>query len=192
MVPELLRAMDRASLRFDCLKGVITYSEQVPMGLREEISARLGVLLEDIYSSREIGYIALECPEHNYDHVQAETVLVEITDDKDRPCPIGEVGRVVVTPLQNFAMPLIRYAISDYAEFGPPCPCGRGLPVIRNIHGRARNMPRLPSGEGKWLILAAALEQRMRGLPMIQYQLIQPAFSEIDVSIVPVRPLYDN
>ena len=188
MVRELLRAMDRRPIRFDYLKGVITYSEQVPPGLREETLARLGVPLTDMYSSREIGYIALECPDHAHYHVQAETVLVEIVDEHDKPCAAGEVGRVVVTPLHNFAMPLIRYAIGDYAEFGPPCPCGRGLPVIRRILGRARNMLRLPGGDGKWLSLAP-LEKRIRDLPVSQYQLIQCAFDEIEVCVVPERPL---
>jgi phenylacetate-CoA ligase len=53
----------------------------------------------------------------------------------------------VVTPLHNFAMPLIRYAIGDYAEAGPPCACGRGLPVLARILGRARNLLTLPHGE---------------------------------------------
>jgi hypothetical protein len=62
----------------------------------------------------------------------------------------GEVGRVVITTLQNFAMPLIRYDIGDYAEVGPPCSCGRGLPVLRRILGRKRNMFILPSGQRRW------------------------------------------
>jgi phenylacetate-CoA ligase len=188
MLRELLRAMDHRPIRFDRLRGIITYSEHVPQGLRAEVLTRLGVPLKDMYSCREIGYIALECPDHAHYHVQAETVLVEIVDHRDRPCSAGQMGRVVVTPLHNFAMPLIRYALGDYAEFGPPCPCGRGLPVIRRILGRARNMLRLPGGDGKWLDLAP-LEKRMRDLPVSQYQLIQRAFGEIEACVVAARSL---
>ena len=54
---------------------------------------------------------------------------------------------MVITDLHNFAMPLIRYEIGDYAEAGDLCPCGRGLPVITRIVGRVHNMLTLPSGE---------------------------------------------
>jgi phenylacetate-CoA ligase len=76
--------------------------------------------------------------------------LVEILDDQGKPCAPGEIGRVVVTTLHNFAMPLIRYALSDYAEVGEPCDCGRGLPVLTRILGRSRNMFALPDGRRFW------------------------------------------
>ena len=98
-----------------------------------------------MYSSQEVGYIALECPTGESYHVQAENVLVEVLDDQDRPCSPGDVGRVVVTALHNFATPLLRYDIGDYAEVGAPCPCGRGLPALRRIMGRQRNMALLPT-----------------------------------------------
>ena len=83
--------------------------------------------IADVYSSEEAGYIASQCERGRY-HVQAEGVLVEIVDDAGHACAAGVSGRVLVTTLQNFAMPLIRYDIGDYAAFGEPCPCGRGLP----------------------------------------------------------------
>jgi len=58
----------------------------------------------------------------------------------------GQVGRVVVTDLHNFATPLIRYDLGDYAEMADTCPCGRGLPALKRIMGRRRNMVRLPDG----------------------------------------------
>ena len=59
-------------------------------------------------------------------------------DGQGKPCGVGEIGRVVVTPLSNFAMPLIRYDVGDTAEVGPPCACRRGLPVLTRIIGRDR------------------------------------------------------
>src|SRR6185295_14515719 len=98
-----------------------------------------GVGVVDVYSSEECGQIALQCPEHEQYHVQSESVLVEVLDDEGRPCAPGTIGRVVLTTLQNFAMPLIRYDIGDFAEPGPACPCGRALPVLTRIVGRVRN-----------------------------------------------------
>jgi phenylacetate-CoA ligase len=47
-------------------------------------------------------------------------------------------------------MPLFRYETGDYAEAGPPCPCGRGLPTLARILGRRRNMLVLPDGTRRW------------------------------------------
>ena len=88
-----------------------------------------------MYSCEEAGYIALQCPQAEHYHCQSESVLVEVLDDEGRPCTPGQVGKVVLTALHNFAMPLIRYENQDYAEVGPPCACGRGLPVKRADNG---------------------------------------------------------
>jgi phenylacetate-CoA ligase len=59
-------------------------------------------------------------------------------------------GRVVVTVLHNFATPLVRYELGDYAEAGVDCACGRGLPVLTRIMGRVRNMLVAADGKRYW------------------------------------------
>ena len=138
------------------LKEVATLGEALGDGLRAAVSRAWGVPLVDMYTSQEIGYIALQCPDNEHYHVQSENVIVEILDENDRPCAPGHSGRVVVTGLHNFAMPLLRYAIGDYAEAGASCSCGRGLPVINRILGRVRNMLVLPGGEQRWPTIRGA------------------------------------
>lgn len=66
----------------------------------------------------------------------AEHVLVELLDDRDQPVPSGEAGRVVLTTLQNFQNPMIRYEVGDIATGSlEPCRCGRGLPVLDRVMG---------------------------------------------------------
>ena len=60
----------------------------------------------------------------------------------------------MVTPLHNFAMPLVRYDTGDYAVAAAPCACGRGLPALERILGRHRNRLRLPDGSSRWLQLS--------------------------------------
>ena len=108
-----------------------TYGESVSNELIELCQQIWQTPLTGAYSSQELGAIALQCPETGLYHIQAENVLVEILDEKGEPCEAGQTGRVVVTNLQNYAMPLIRYAIGDFAETGEPCSCGRGLPTIK-------------------------------------------------------------
>ena len=78
-----------------------------------------------MYRTQETGYIALQCPDSENYRIQSECALVEILDAEGVPCQAGEIGRVVVTPLRNFATPFLRYDIGNYAEEGAPCPCCR-------------------------------------------------------------------
>ena len=60
-------------------------------------------------------------------------------------------GRVIVTRLYNYAMPFIRYELGDFAVAGTgPCACGRTLPVIARIKGRARNAFVFRDGSRMW------------------------------------------
>jgi phenylacetate-CoA ligase len=172
------------------LKQVETISEILHPAIRALCREAWGVPLVDMYTTREAGYIALQCPEHEHYHVQSEGILVEVLDEEDRPCPPGAVGRVVVTPLHNFAMPLIRYEIGDYAEFGAPCPCGRGLPVLTRILGRKQNMLRLPSGEARWPLLSSGdLRSLLALAPIRQYQFAQTSPAAIELRLAVERDL---
>jgi phenylacetate-CoA ligase len=106
------------------LRGLSTFGELVTPELRQLVREIWGLPIIDVYSSKEAGIIALQCPEHDRYHIQSESVLVEVLDDSNQPCQPGEIGRVVLTPLHNYATPLIRYDIGDRAEVGSPCPCG--------------------------------------------------------------------
>lgn len=149
-VPEIMKALASLSLergeRLNGLCQVRSYGGVVSQEVREVVREAWGVPLIDVYSSVEVGYFALQCPQQEHYHVQSEGVLLEVLNDEGEPCGPGETGRVVVTTLHNFAMPLIRYQIGDYAEVGEPCPCGRGLPVLKRILGRSRNILVTPEG----------------------------------------------
>lgn len=128
------------------LSQVQTLSEVLHPRVRNLCQEVWGFGIDDMYTCQEAGYIALQCPDHAHYHVQSENLIVEILDGDGNPCAPGESGRVVLSDLHNFVMPLIRYDIGDFAEVGEPCPCGRGLPVLKNIMGRARGMLTLADG----------------------------------------------
>jgi len=152
--------------------------------VRAACRAAWDVGVVDIYSAQEVGYIALQCPDHEHYHVQSETCLVEILDSDNRPCEPGQTGRVVVTPLHSFAMPLLRYDIGDYAEVGEACSCGRGLPVLRRIIGRTRNMLIMPGGER---VTPTFINDWFEGFPVRQFQAIQRSHRDLEIKIVPLR-----
>lgn len=169
------------------LREVRTIGETLSDETRERCRKLGGVKVVDMYSSQEAGIIALQCPVSGFYHAQSESLLVEVLDDAGQPCKPGETGRIVITDLHNFATPLIRYEIRDYAEVAPPCPCGRGLPALARILGRRRNMVVFPNGERHWPLLGA---YRFREVADIkQYQAVQHAPDDIEVKLVTEHPL---
>jgi phenylacetate-CoA ligase len=141
----------------------------------------------DLYSSQEVGIIAAQCPESGLYHVMSEGVIVEVLNENGMPCLPGQIGSVVVTDLHNFATPLVRYGIGDYAEVGPACPCGRGLPTLKRIVGRERNMVLKPDGGRHWPLLGAHDFQAVA--PIRQYQAIQRSLELIEIRLVADTPL---
>lgn len=177
----------KQGIRLERLRQIRTMGEVVGPELRAICRRAWNVSVVDMYSATEVGYMALQCPEHEHYHVQSEGVLLEVIDAQGWPCAPGEIGRVVVTTLHNFAMPLIRYEILDYAEVGPPCPCGRGLPVLRKIMGRQRNLLTFPDGRKNWPRIG--YKHWLGVVPIEQAQLVQRSLEEIEARLVTARPL---
>ena len=169
------------------LRELRSFGEILEPDCRAACQAAWRVPVVDMYSSQEVGYVTLQCPETENHHVQSESVLVEVLDDAGDACAPGEIGRVVVSTLHNFAMPLLRYEIGDFAEVGESCPCGRGLPVLKRILGRQRNLLTFPTGERRWPLFAEA--GRPEDLPpFFQFQIIQRSLDEVDVFVVRHAP----
>lgn len=167
------------------LKTAISFGEAVSPNIRQTLREVWNVPIIDSYSASEIGIIAHQCPDNENLHVQVENVRVEVLDDDGRPCRPGTIGRVVITPLQNFATPLVRYEIGDYAEVGESCSCGRSLPVLSRILGRHRNLCVLKNGERFFPEIQADLK---RFGQIRQFQAHQKTLEDIDLKIVAERP----
>lgn len=173
--------------RLPSLAQVRTISEALPAGLREACQEAWGASVADVYSSRETGYLSLQCPQSTLQHVQAESVIVEVLRADGSRCATGERGRVVATALHSFAFPLVRYDLGDFATVGAPCACGRTLPTLADIAGRVRNMLVLPSGQRLWPSIAG--RELSRAAPVRQFQVIQDSLETIRVLLVAARPL---
>ena len=132
-------------LELRALKTVFVTGEVCFPHHRETITSFYGVPVADGYGSRDAGFIAHECPEGEF-HLTAENVIVEIVED-GRTLPVGETGEIVVTHLDAYAMPFIRYRTGDVGRLkAGRCACGRGLPLMDVVQGRQTDFLYLPDG----------------------------------------------
>jgi phenylacetate-CoA ligase len=188
-IHALARYCLNKGLRYPKLREIMTISEALSPETRAIAREAFGVKICDLYTSRETGYMALQCPAHEHHHVQSEVNFLEVTDNAGQPCRTGDVGQVVTTPLHSFAMPLIRYAIGDYAELDEPCSCGRTLPVLRRILGRVRNMLVLPDGRRRFPYLQSPFTVFSQIAAIENFQVVQLSHEDIEVRLVTRRPL---
>lgn len=138
----------------------------------------------DRYGSREVGDVACECAAHNGLHVCSSTQYVEMVTPQGAPLAHGELGEVCVTPLWNYAMPLLRYRIGDVAEWKPRtiCACGRSLPTLARVRGRVSDMFLIRSGKR---IHGEYFTHLMYGVAGVQaFRFIQKEYSRVVVELV--------
>lgn len=183
----LAQYCDANGIRFEYLKKILAIGETLSPDVRSRAETTFRAEISDVYSSQEAGNIALQCPQSGLYHVMAENLIVEIVDANGAAVEQGKTGRVVLTDLNNFATPLIRYDIGDYAEAGPACPCGRGLPTLKRILGRERNLILMPDGTRHWPLVGFHKFREIA--PIIQYQMIQHDLEHIELRLVVERPL---
>ena len=117
------------------LQVIFTTSDTLYEPMRQTIEKVFGCPVAIEYGSRDGGFIAHECKEKRL-HIHSDRVLLEFWKG-DRPAEKGTLGEIILTSLDATAVPFIRYRTGDIGVLSDaPCPCGRPLPVIRQIHGR--------------------------------------------------------
>lgn len=168
------------------LKCIVTTSEVLTPSDRNIIELIFNARVFDEYGCGELGSVAHECEEGSL-HIMAENMIVEIMQD-DEPCEPGMVGELVITELNNRAMPLIRYRTGDLASFSDKlCRCGRHLPVINNLSGRCWDMIKHKNGKlfHPAFFLYIFEEAKNRNLGIGQYKIIQLGYEQFKIHIIP-------
>lgn len=133
---EICRYAELNNLNIYSPKVVVSAAETLNDEVRDQIERVFGKKLYNFYGSREVSSLAGEC-EDGLMHSFAFWNYQELLDKHNLPVKQGEEGKVVVTNLFNYSMPLIRYEIGDMAVLGPEhCSCGKVLPTFEKITGR--------------------------------------------------------
>lgn len=111
-------------------------SERLYDDQRADIERTFGCRVANGYGGRDAGFLAHECPEGGM-HLSAEDIVVETVGPDGRPVAPGAAGEIVVTHLATAEFPFVRYRTGDVGVLDDkPCPCGRGLPLLRDLQGR--------------------------------------------------------
>lgn len=136
---EWARILGSAQEPIPGLCAIIVSAETLYDEWRTVIESSLKVPVYNRYGGRDIHFVAQECPSRKGLHINSENVLVEIIRD-GRPASPGELGEIVVTRLDNFAMPFIRYRSGDLGVMAAhACDCGRSLPLLEKVEGRVQD-----------------------------------------------------
>jgi phenylacetate-CoA ligase len=135
---ELSKFIKDNNLKIYSPKGIITSAGTLYPDMEKLIKEVFNCPVLNRYGSREVGDIACSCKRDEGLHLNIFTHYLEILNDKLKPCKPGEFGKVYVTTLDNYSMPLIRYDIGDIAipSKKQKCSCGRGMPLIESVKGR--------------------------------------------------------
>lgn len=128
MVYETAKIINSQNLKKPSyLKMVKGTSEKIFEAYQKEIQQAFGQRMISEYGAAETGIIAFECPKGNM-HLNMEGVIVEEIDHE-----------IVVTNLQMYAFPIIRYKLGDYIKLAPKtkkCECGMQHLIIEEVTGR--------------------------------------------------------
>jgi len=165
-------------------RGIISTSMMLMPHERKVIEEVFGVKVFDRYGCEEVSLIASECEAHNGMHLNIEHLHIEFIRDDGKHADPGEPGKIVVTDLMNQAMPFIRYRVEDVGvPMSGMCPCGRGLPLMKEVVGRTADF--LVKKDGTRVAGVSLIENTLTRLPGIgQMQIVQESLDRIVINIV--------
>ena len=119
------------------IKAVWTTAAPLSLANRRIIEKAFNCPVFDQYGSIEVFWMAAECKEHNGLHFFYDIRHIEFLDDNMRQVQNGETGNVVITDLENYAFPIIRYVNGDRGSWKKGrCSCESNMPLINSIKGR--------------------------------------------------------
>lgn len=119
--------------------------EPCPPGLKAEIERRMHIVCTDNYGLTEVmgPGVSGEClAERDMQHIAEDHFLWEVVDpETGEPVAEGEMGELVLTPLDKQAIPVLRYRTHDLTcVTTEPCTCGRTTARMRKVRSRSDDM----------------------------------------------------
>lgn len=182
---HIARHAAERGVRLDDLGVQVAFvtSERLYDEQREAIARVFGCRVANGYGGRDAGFIAHECPAGGM-HVSAEDIVVETVHPDGTPTAPGQAGEIVVTHLGSSDFPFVRYRTGDVGVLDDArCPCGRGLPMIRDLQGRTTDFVVAADGT---VMHGLALIYVVRDLPGVRgFKITQHTREHTQVEVIP-------
>ena len=173
----------KTELRLPKLKVVCTTGEPLFDYQRELIGAVFGSPVANEFGSRDIGFTAHETPAGQM-LLMSESIILEVLDEQGRPVSPGETGEAVMTALESFAQPFIRYRTGDMVRVtDASCLAGRGLDVIAEVLGRSTDF--VVRADGTIMHALAVIYVLRAVMGVGEFKIVQHTLHEFEVLVVP-------
>lgn len=184
IIAEIAKRNNIKDIHFD---SAISWGDKMFPHYRKRIEEVFSTRVFDTYGAGEMLNIAAQC-EHGTYHIMDPHVYLEIVDKQGKPVADGEMGYVLITRLDCYSMPLIRYYLGDIAQKPAnekPCACGRHFSQLERIIGRDTDIVFTPSGKSMIVHFFTGI---MEFVPEIkQFRVIQRELSSIEMEYIPDR-----
>lgn len=98
--------------------GIVSGSEMLKDSTREALSRAYNCKVVSRYANEENGFLGQDGLENNvFLHNRAHYYIEILKFDSDEPVETGETGRIVITDLYNYSMPMVRYDTGDVGQW---------------------------------------------------------------------------
>ena len=165
------------------LKKVMPYGGLASTEMVLRIESGLGARFVNVYGTGEVGSIGCGTDDINGIDIYSEMVCVEVVGDDGLPVREGEIGQVVVTDLNNFAMPIIRYAIGDVARVLRYDDAGEFAESIE-VYGRQQECIKSPEND---YVTPAQLQDavfKYKNIINFKFEVITPTLAKLTLVVL--------
>lgn len=164
--------------------GIVATSMMLLDHERALIEEVFGCRVSNRYGCEEVGLIGVECEQHQGMHINSAHIILECLDENNQPVLPGQSGKLVITDLNNYGMPLIRYRVEDVGALSyRECSCGRKTPLLERLEGRIADFLKKP--DGGQVAGVSLVERTLTKIPGIeQMQLVQEQLHQIIINRV--------
>jgi phenylacetate-coenzyme A ligase PaaK-like adenylate-forming protein len=114
--------------------SILATGDRLTESMERKIRAAWNAPLYDLYCASESIHLGVKSAGEM--RIMDDLNIVEVLDDRNAPVPAGGHGRVVLTNLYNYTLPVLRYELGDYVVRGSEG-SETSFSTIRKIQGRS-------------------------------------------------------
>lgn len=124
------------------IQSIIYIGEALSLAVRKQLREQFACPVCGLYGAEELGTVGVQEKDSEGYYVDASGMFFEVLKlDEDVPAEDGELGRLLITDLCNYAFPIIRYNNGDTViRKTVHLPNGRYQEYFSQIYGRTRDL----------------------------------------------------